>query len=74
MIPIDYKITNSLFGDYHNYFSVHAQLLISGKSISQYASYSLIFSPLHSIANEEQHKNHLYNQSSHYRKYENTEC
>ena len=37
--------------------------------ISQYASYSLIFSPLHSIINREQHKKYLYNQSSHSGKY-----
>ena len=63
IIPIDCKITNfslylfvSFLKDYHNYFFVHAQLLISGKPVSQYTSYSLIFSPLHSIINGEQHK------------------
>ena len=45
-------------------------MLISGKSISQYTSYSLIFNPLHSTINRKQHEKHLYNQSSHYRKYE----
>ena len=35
--------------DHHNYFLVRPQLTINGKSISQYALYSLIFSPLHSI-------------------------
>ena len=46
--------------------------LISGKPISQYALYSLIFSPLRSVINREQHEKHPYNQSSHKRKY--TEC
>jgi len=42
----------------------------SGKSaVSQYASYSLIFSPLRSVINRGQHEKHLYNQSSHYWKY-----
>ena len=43
--------------------------LISGKLFSQYALYSLIFSPLRSIINREQHKKYPYNQSSHNRKY-----
>ena len=34
------------FKDYHNYLLVHAQLLFSGKPISQYALYSLIFTAL----------------------------
>ena len=46
-----------------------AQLLNSGKLIGLYTSYSLIFNPLHSIINREQHGKHLYKQSSHYRKY-----
>ena len=37
--------------------------------ISQYASYSLIFSPLYRVTNGEQHKKHLYSQSSHTGKY-----
>ena len=76
MIPIDCKITNfSLYlfayflKDYHNYFLARAQLLISGKSNSQYALNSLIFSPLHSVINGEQHEKYRYNQSSHYGKY-----
>ena len=35
------------------------QMLITGKSVSQYASYSLIFNPSHSIINGEQHEKHL---------------
>ena len=53
MIPVDCKITNfSLYlfvyflKDHCNFFLAHAQLLISGIPVSQYASYSLIFSPL----------------------------
>jgi len=46
--------------------------LISGKPVSQYALYSLIFSTLHSVINTEQHEKYPYNQSSHDRKY--TEC
>jgi len=46
--------------------------LISGKPVSQYALYSLIFSPLHSVINREQYEKYPYNQSSHNRKY--TEC
>ena len=45
---------------------MHTQLIISGKSVSQCTSYSLIFSLLNSIINREQHENHLYNQSNHY--------
>ena len=37
--------------NYHIYFLEH-QVLIIGKSVSQYASYSLIYSPLHSVINE----------------------
>jgi len=44
--------------------------MISGKSISQYASHSLTFSSLRSPINREQHEKHLYNQSSHYWKCE----
>ena len=76
MILIDYKIINfSLYlfayflKDWYNYFLAHAQLSISGKSVGQYVLYSLIFSPLRSIINGEQHKKYLYNQSSHYGKY-----
>jgi len=43
--------------------------LISGKPVSQYALYSLIFSPLRSVINWEQHEKYPYNQSSHTRKY-----
>ena len=74
MIPIDCKITIFslyLFVAYHDYFLARTQLLlISGKPISQYALYSLIFSSLRSIINGEQHEKYLYNQSSHYGKYE----
>ena len=34
--------------------------------MSLYASYSLIFSPLRSIIDEEQYENYVYNQSSNY--------
>ena len=56
--------------DHNIYFLAHAQLIISEKSVSQYTSYSLILSPLHSIINREQHEKHLYNKSSHYEKME----
>jgi len=60
----------SFFRNHLNYvFLACTQLIISGKSVSQCASYSLIFSPLHSIINKEQHEKHLCNQSGHYRKY-----
>ena len=56
MIPIDCKITNfsldlfvNFLKDYHNYFLVCAQLSISRKLVSQYASCSLIFNPLYSM-------------------------
>ena len=78
MIPIDCKITNfslylfvSFLKDYHNYFLARAYL-ISGKPVSQYVLYSLIFSPLRSVINGEQHEKYPYNQSSHNRKY--TKC
>jgi len=81
MIPIDCKITNFLIlvcllflRDHHNYFLACAQSIISGKSVSQYASYSLIFSPLHSIMSREWHEKHLYNQFGHYRKYRMLDC
>jgi len=35
-------------------------VLVSGKPVSQYASYSLIFSPLRSIINREQYKKYLF--------------
>jgi len=52
-IPIDCKITNFLLfvffvcflRDHLSYVLVRAQLIVSGKSVSQYTSYSLIFSP-----------------------------
>jgi len=79
MIPIDCKINNfSLYllvyflKDYRIYFLVRAQLLISGKPVSQYASYSLIFSPLCSFINVEQHKKYLYTINPAIT--ENTEC
>jgi len=43
--------------------------LISGKLVSQYTLYSLIFSPLRIVINREQYEKYLYNQSSHNRKY-----
>jgi len=53
ILPIDCKITNFSLGffvyflkDCHTYFLAHTQLLISGKPVSQYALYSLIFSAL----------------------------
>ena len=45
------------------------QELIIGTPISQYTSYSAIFCPLHSNIGKEQHKKHLCNPSSYYRKY-----
>ena len=49
---------------------MHAQILISGKSVSQqYVLYPLIFSSLHMVINGEWHEKHLYNQASHYGKY-----
>ena len=60
---------------YYMIISKHAQLLIGGKSVSQqYTSYSLIFSPLHSIINKEQHKKLLCNQASYYGKYGMFNC
>ena len=62
------------------FFLVHTQLLISKGFVSHYILYpliflySLIFNPLHSVINGEQHKNHLYNQSGHYRKYRTFDC
>ena len=56
--------------DHHNYLLVGVQLLISGKSVIQYALYSLIYSPLQNNINREQHEKHLYHQSSYY---QNTE-
>ena len=55
---------------FYNFFWC-AQLLINflKKSIYQYASYSLIFTPLHNVINGEQREKHLYKQSSHYRKH-----
>ena len=44
------------------------QRLIIGKPISQYASYSAMFCPLH-IIGKEQHEKHLTNPSSHYGEY-----
>ena len=53
-----------------NMFVKHApQQLIIGTPISQYASYSAMFCPLHSNISKEQHEKHLCNPSSHYRKY-----
>ena len=60
MIPIGCKITIiflilvCLFflRDCHNYFW-HVQLLLNGKSVSQYTSFSLIFSSLRSVINGE---------------------
>ena len=45
------------------------QKLIIGKPISQYASYSGMFCPLHSSIGKEQHEKHLCNPSSHYGEY-----
>ena len=45
------------------------QILIIGKPISQYASYSAMFCPLHSNIGKKQHEKHLCNPSSHYGKY-----
>ena len=45
------------------------QRLIIGKPISQYASYSGMFCPLHSNIGKEKHEKHLCNPSSHYGEY-----
>jgi len=50
-------------------FSLNGSQIISGKFVSQYASCSLIFNPLRSVINREQHEKHLYNQTSYYGKY-----
>ena len=39
------------------------------KAISQYASYSAMFCPLHNNIGQEQHEKHLGNPSCHYGKY-----
>ena len=79
MIPIDCKITNFSLYLFVSFLKITIIIswcaprnLISGKPVSQYALYSLIFSPLRSIVNREQHEKYPYNQSSHNRKY--TEC
>jgi len=59
--------------NHHDSFLVHAQLLVR-KSDSQHASYLLIFNPLNSVIDREQHEKHLYKQSSHYRKREMFNC
>ena len=46
-----------------------SQGLTIGKPISQYASYSAMFCPLHSNISKEQHEKHLCYPSSHYEKY-----
>ena len=50
------------------------QRFIIGKPISQYASYSAMFCPLHSNIGKEQHKKHLCNPSSHYGNYGEYTC
>ena len=45
-LQIFLKLVCLLFADHQNYFLTRTQLLISGKPISQYASYLFIFSPL----------------------------
>jgi len=62
-------LVSFLFKNYHNYFSAHTYLSISGKAVIQYASYLLIFSPLHYIIYGEYHEKYLYNQPSHYGNY-----
>ena len=50
-----------------NMFVKHApQGLIIGTPISQYASYSAMFCPLHGNISKEQHEKHPCNPSSHY--------
>jgi len=49
-------------------------MIISGKPVSQYASYLLIFNPLHSIINGEQHEKYFFSQFSHYGKYGMFDC
>ena len=60
--------------DYQNSFLARAQILISGKPVSKFVLYSLIFNPIHSVINGEQHERHPYNQFSYYRKYEMFDC
>jgi len=50
------------------------QGLIIGTPISQYASYSAMFCPLHSNISKEQYELHLCNPSSHYGKYGEYTC
>ena len=45
------------------------QGLIIGTPISQYASYSAMFCPLHSNISKERHEKYLCNPSSHYKKH-----
>ena len=73
MIPIACKIYFWLFAffrDHHDYFlGVHPTINFSGKSIRQYISYSVIFSPIHSVINRWQHEKHINPANA-----ENTEC
>ena len=70
MIPIDSNFFLYLFVSFTIIISWRAPSnLISGKPVSQYALYSLIFSPLRSVINWEQHEKYPYNQFSHTRKY-----
>jgi len=46
-----------------------SQRLIIGKPITQYASYSVMFCPLHSNISKDQYEKHLCNLSSLYGKY-----
>jgi len=50
------------------------QGLIIGTPISQYASYSAMFCPLHSNKSKEQLEKHLCNPSSHYGKHREYIC
>ena len=79
MISIDCKITNFSLYLFVSFLKITRIIswrapsyLISGKPTSQYALHSLIFSPLCSVINREQHEKYPYNQFSHNRKY--TEC
>jgi len=47
----------------------HTPRLIIGKPVSQYASYSAMFCPLHSNLDKEQHDKYLCNPTSHYSNY-----
>jgi len=85
MIPIACKITKYfclLFWDILLLMILHSkkdgecvpQCLIIGNPISQYTLYAAMFCLLHCSVSIEQHKKHLCNPFSHYRKYGRFTC